>query len=105
MTTPAAAPQAGSPAPAATPVPPDNPDSQEPPFWRLAFLLATSALEGSWTKFLRSVALLLILIAAVALLAHLLGPYVAGGLGLGSVGTAALTRHARTKAEPPPAAK
>lgn len=98
MTTPAA-PQPSSPAPTATPVSPAKPNNQDPPFWRLAFLLATSALEGSWTKFVRSIALLLLLIAAIALLAYLLGPYAAGGLGVGSIATVALARHARTKAE------
>jgi hypothetical protein len=96
MTTPPA-PQPDSSASTVTPAPPTNPDSQDPPAWRLAFRIVDSMLAGDWATFVRSTVLLLLPIASIALLAHLLGPLSAAALGLGSIGTATFTRHARAK--------
>jgi hypothetical protein len=97
MTTPPAPqpdPSAGT---AVTSTPSTSPNQLDPPAWRLVFLIVSSMLEGTWAKFVRSTVLLLLPIAAVVLLAHLLGPTAATAFGLGSIGTASLTRHMRTK--------
>lgn len=91
MTTPAAPPPDAS-APTSNP-----PAIQDAPGWRLVFLFTTNALEGSWAKFVRVLVLLLVLTAALGAMIHFLGPYAAGGLGLGTVGAAALSRGSTSK--------